>query len=288
MQQLGHDLIFLGMIEAGEDYYHKAAYITAKNGLRIDLTQQRALMRAKLQKGEYETALTELIRERDRLESLGINIRLSEVNYDIFFAHLHLGNYDTVASIAKQNLAICQKSGYALYLYGWYMNLCLVYLGLGEYEKALHYLEQRYEPRQTNFPDDYIEEECAYVLLRLEEYDKSRLIIRRALENVITSESKPRLLWLLPAISLHLSALGQMEYAIEIYTLALTFPFIANSRWFYDVAGRRIEKAAESLPPDVVAAAKARGRELDLWETAKELLVELGSEESSIESCLCV
>ena len=62
---------------------------------------------------------------------------------------------------------------------------------------------------------------------------------------------------------------------MELYTLALRYPYIANSRWFDDVAGRHIAAAAETLPPMVVAAAQERGRARDLWETAAELLVEL-------------
>jgi hypothetical protein len=50
---------------------------------------------------------------------------------------------------------------------------------------------------------------------------------------------------------------------------------VANSRWYEDVFGKLIEAVAASLPPDVVAAAQARGRARDLWETAEELLAEL-------------
>jgi len=33
--------------------------------------------------------------------------------------------------------------------------------------------------------------------------------------------------------------------------------------------------SAETLPPDVVTAAQERGRKLDLWQTAAELLEEI-------------
>jgi hypothetical protein len=66
----------------------------------------------------------------------------------------------------------------------------------------------------------------------------------------------------------------QQALAVELYALALRYPYVANSRWFEDVAGRHIAAAAKSLPPDVVAAAEARGRSRDLWATAAELLVE--------------
>jgi hypothetical protein len=63
---------------------------------------------------------------------------------------------------------------------------------------------------------------------------------------------------------------------VELYALASRYPLVANSRWFEDVAGRHIAAVAASLPPDVVAAAQARGRARDLEATVTELLVELG------------
>jgi hypothetical protein len=68
---------------------------------------------------------------------------------------------------------------------------------------------------------------------------------------------------------------GEKERAVELYGLASRYEFVANSRWFEDVAGRRIAAFAATLPPEVVAAAQKRGRARDLDATAKELLAEL-------------
>ena len=62
---------------------------------------------------------------------------------------------------------------------------------------------------------------------------------------------------------------------MELYALASTFGIAANSKWFADIAGDEIAKVAEGLPNEVVETAMARGRKLDLRETAKELLVQL-------------
>jgi hypothetical protein len=86
------------------------------------------------------------------------------------------------------------------------------------------------------------------------------------------------LLTRLPIASLLLIKLGQIIRAIEIYTLLCQYPYVRNSQWFADVFGKHIEKAAQSLPPDVVETAKARGRELDIWETAESLLKELNED----------
>ena len=63
---------------------------------------------------------------------------------------------------------------------------------------------------------------------------------------------------------------------MQFYALASRYPYVANSCWFEDVAGRHIAAVAATLPPDIVAAAQARGRARDMEATVAELLVELG------------
>ncbi len=65
------------------------------------------------------------------------------------------------------------------------------------------------------------------------------------------------------------------ERAVELYALAESRPFVANSQLFEDIAGKQVAAAAATLPPDVVEAAQARGQALDWRETADALLIEL-------------
>jgi len=81
----------------------------------------------------------------------------------------------------------------------------------------------------------------------------------------------------LPLAALLLADEGRTEQAVEVHALASRYPFVANSRWFEDIAGREIAAAAAVLPPDVAAAARRRGRARDLWATTEELLAELGA-----------
>ena len=88
-----------------------------------------------------------------------------------------------------------------------------------------------------------------------------------------------RLITALPATALLLADQGEPERAIELYALASRYPYVANSRWFEDVAGRHIASMAAGLPADEVAAAQERGRARDLDATVNELLVELCQED---------
>lgn len=79
-----------------------------------------------------------------------------------------------------------------------------------------------------------------------------------------------------------LAGQGEVERAVELMTLAQCFPFIANSRWCEDVAGRHIAAAAATLPPHVMAIAQARGRVRDLWATVEEVLTLFAVDEPAV------
>ena len=99
----------------------------------------------------------------------------------------------------------------------------------------------------------------------------------RALQVAIEYESYLAIYHILPGIALLYVDQDQVERAVEIYVLAATQGIVANSKWFDDIAGDEIAAAAEELPPEIVETAKARGRGLDLWETAGVLLNEFNA-----------
>jgi DNA-binding SARP family transcriptional activator/predicted ATPase len=95
-----------------------------------------------------------------------------------------------------------------------------------------------------------------------------------ALELLSTARHVHWMSYALADIALLLADRGEVERAVEIYALATRQPVTAKSRWFEDLFGRPIETAAASLPAEIVAAAKSRGRTGDLWDTAERLLAE--------------
>jgi DNA-binding SARP family transcriptional activator/predicted ATPase len=82
-------------------------------------------------------------------------------------------------------------------------------------------------------------------------------------------------LWALPAMALLLAGQYENERAVELYALAMRYPFVAKSRWFDDVVGQKIAAVAATLPAERVAVLEERGRARDLKATAAELLTEL-------------
>ncbi len=114
-----------------------------------------------------------------------------------------------------------------------------------------------------------------YALRGLGDHRRARQHISAALRIATELRAVTVLVPAVPAIALLLADRGEAARAVELYALALRYPHVANSCWYEDVVGKHITAAAETLPPDVVAAAEARGRARDLEATVKELLAEL-------------
>jgi tetratricopeptide (TPR) repeat protein len=89
-----------------------------------------------------------------------------------------------------------------------------------------------------------------------------------------TQEAGQLLMLALPALALLHADMGQRERAITLWAWASQYPFVADSSLFEDIAGRQISAVAAGLPPDVVAAARERGRTRDLA-AVPDLLAEL-------------
>ena len=93
--------------------------------------------------------------------------------------------------------------------------------------------------------------------------------IREAVEHHL-----PRTLALSLTLAAYLTATqGEPEQGLTLYAVAQQNPFIANSRWMADVVGERITAVTQTLSPETIAAAQAKGKTLDMWQTAKLVLL---------------
>jgi predicted ATPase/DNA-binding SARP family transcriptional activator len=103
----------------------------------------------------------------------------------------------------------------------------------------------------------------------------------RSLQIAVGAENFLSLLDIFPAVALYLLGQGETYFALEVYALASRYAYVANSRWFEDVAGCHIEAAKADLTADMVAKAETRGKDRDVWATASELLAMLENERAS-------
>jgi tetratricopeptide (TPR) repeat protein len=188
-------------------------------------------------------------------------------------------NCGNVTEAGARDAAIFPYVGMSLFLLG---SVALVDGAFGHAQDCLRetltiYGEHGVAPLYTAGPGPgQVLAALGYAERRAGELENAREYLTEALGKALEGRDFRALLTALPLAALLLadggSSRSEPERAVALYALASRYPFVANSQWFEDIAGKEISAVAGTLPPDVVAAAQERGRAWDLWETAAELL----------------
>jgi len=222
--------------------------------------------------------------ERRISEGLGIFQELG-TRKDYFFhmvsldwINLHMGKYQEVHERALKNLDLVKQIAHRGAIVVALENIGMIALVEKDYGEA----QVRFQESVTEFrklirsPDAGGSEACLGLALRGLEYrTEAWKYLKAGLGWAVEKHHFYSLVNALSGIALMLADDGELERALELYTLALKHPFVANSHWFEDVAGRQIAANTANLPPQVAEAARAKGDSLDLWQCAGELLDEL-------------
>jgi tetratricopeptide (TPR) repeat protein len=193
-------------------------------------------------------------------------------------AQMHMGQYKEAHAQGQKGLDLARESGHQGIMGNALWMLGCVALVEKRYPEAQQLLQESVEIYQALGQQHEISLSFAtlgYVERGLGNKGQAWHYLYQSLQAVETHAFYPLVL-ALPGVALLLVDQGNIESAVELYALALSYPYVANSRWFKDVVGRHIAKVAANLPPEVVAAAQARGQARDLWATAAELLAEFG------------
>jgi tetratricopeptide (TPR) repeat protein len=193
-------------------------------------------------------------------------------------AEVHLGSYEQVRVRVQIALPIAQElddqTGVGLYLF----LLGSVALAEEAYAEAWQLLEESVAISREIKYREFLDQGLAvrgYAARGLGQLPQAQQYLCEVLQIVADNRAFIPSMLALPAVALLLVDRGEVERAVELYGLASRYEFVANSRWFEDVAGRHIAEVAATLPPEVVAAAQERGRARDLDATVAELLAEL-------------
>jgi tetratricopeptide (TPR) repeat protein len=206
-----------------------------------------------------------------------LGTRRTTVMWHVGEAKMHLGQYECARTLVQQEIDLLQERGQQREACYNVIMIGMVALAEGAYEETHRSLKKSIsmcqEFRLSGFLAD-AEAAMGYAARGIGRPDQAREHLAEALRLGRKQDSWPPVVLALPAIALLLADRGAAEQAVELYALATIFPYVANSRWFEDVAGKHIAAAA-ALPPQVVAAAQERGRARDLWATVEELLAEL-------------
>jgi len=274
---LGWPELAQGGLDRAEQYAHENIAFFEQSETPHRASLARALLGSVyIARGKYVSAGELLAEALAHYQEVSDQLNVRDTTLELGLVDLHLGRYQKAETGARVVLVMAeeigQRSGYAegLLLEG------QVSLAQHRYDSAAQCLQKSLDVHHEwgRAPSE-VQTTLSYVLLARGEPGQAGKYLREAIHTVVTSEDFLGKLNLLPAMALYLVAQGETASAVELYALATRYPYVANSRWFEDVAGRQIEAAARGLPPEVVAAAQARGQARDLDQTMQELLVEL-------------
>jgi tetratricopeptide (TPR) repeat protein len=200
-------------------------------------------------------------------------------NLGMVRGNVHQGQYATARALFHVGLPQARESGVQRAVGNYLFELACVALAGQAYAEAEGLLEESLAVyREITQPED-LGSTLAVLGVTLRGLGKPREAKQRlyeALQTAVEIEAFLPLMYILPATTLLLIDQSENERAVELYTMASRYGFVANSRWFEDIAGKHIAAVAATLPPEVVTAAQERGRARDLWVAVKELLKELG------------
>jgi tetratricopeptide (TPR) repeat protein len=258
-----------------------------------------ALTETLFHSGKLDQAESLLAESRAVFDGVGTPHYEASTHWSLAFADMLLGRWERATSQAQMSLALARAAGVPFIApMSYWLLACL---SLAEGERALDPGVSPYMPEGVAAREAYGEarrlaQESVGILRELLHRSALAQILpilaaaelgfgnlARAQEHLcealrISGEIgvfEP-LLFALAATALFLAQKGEKQRAVEVYSLASRYPFVGSSRWFEDVLGRHISKAAAHLPLEAVAAAKERGRARDAWATCRELAEEFG------------
>jgi tetratricopeptide (TPR) repeat protein len=229
--------------------------------------------------GKYDQARGVLRQSLDLYEDLGNRASSAYAQGWLAVAALGTGQYQAARSLSRQAVAQARDlrgadSGLAFVLHyaGW------VELTLGAYHEAAGLLQESVAlHRQSGSVGlfGWPLAQLGYTHWLLGDRRRAQAELLEAIRIAAGRHAFLAVLLALPAIALMLAEQGYQERAAELYALAWRHPVIAGAQSFIDSFGQRLDAVVAKLPPSVAAAAQARGRRLDLWETAAALEAEL-------------
>jgi predicted ATPase/DNA-binding SARP family transcriptional activator len=190
------------------------------------------------------------------------------------FAKLHLGEYARARVYGWEAVRLARSGGHQGSLANALLVLGSVYLAKSECAQ----LQPSFAECITIYSQLNQRTEwgtalatAAYAARASGEAEQARQLLAQALHVPTPEAFYPRAV-ALPLLALLLVDQGDLKAAAQATALASRIPYLANSRWFHDVAGRELAATITALPPQVVAAAAEQAQVLDPRAGAAELL----------------
>jgi predicted ATPase/transcriptional regulator with XRE-family HTH domain len=229
--------------------------------------------------GKYDEAGRVLEQSLELYEDLGNRAMCGYVQGWLAVACLGTGQYAAARTWSQQAMAQARELPGASSSLAFVVNYAgWVALTLGAYHEAEALLAESVELHRQSGAAGLLGwplAQLGYTHWLLSDRQRAQAELLEVMEAAVKHHAFLALILALPAIALILAEQGYAERAVELYALAWRHLVLANAQTFIDSFGQRLDAVVAALPPAVAAAAQARGRHLDLWETAAALDAEL-------------
>jgi predicted ATPase len=236
----------------------------------------------KISQGRFEEAERLFYKALDINGEVGNTFHAIHSKVFISQAEIHLGRYQEALVHLAESKKEAEEENFAWLVGGSCVEQGRALMGAGDYREAQKALQRSIEIFKEG--DDigylvYALSAMGIIMYELEDYEAMREVLRELFQIVAKIRALLDYLNGIPPAAFLRLYEGNVERAIELCAYAMTNPEPAESQWFYDVIGKRIDEAAATLSPEVVDAAQERGRNLVPEEVIDELLVELEEKE---------
>ncbi|MCB8982169.1 MAG: AAA family ATPase [Ardenticatenaceae bacterium] len=224
--------------------------------------------------GQYADSKHYFTKSKSIFERLGMSLAATMTQVWMNFVSMMIdGNYETNIEGQKMLYDAFYRMGAKRGLAYACLGLAFGSIGAKEYDKARQFATQGMQLFSLLEQTKEVAECSGLLAIAIEGEQRveeaKRHLDKHANFLVETRTFFPTVITMVLVVLVHLQE-DKVESALELYTLIMRLPFIANSCWFNDVIGRPVEAAAQGLLPEVLA--QAHDHQLDFWETAIALL----------------
>jgi tetratricopeptide (TPR) repeat protein len=228
--------------------------------------------------GRYNEACDSLELALDKLHRLGDRFYIAYGTLALGGSQMHFGLYEQAIKFLRKGLAAARQDGFRREETFATAVVGCTLIALGDLAQALPELQRSVAGfRQMGFAGE-LGMALGGLALSFQmngDVEKAWASLKESLHIAVESNSRFTFFLLPAALITLLADTGRWEQAVETYSALMTDPIPANSRWFADRIGNRMELAREHLSEEAYNAAEARGREGDVFEVLGRLEKEI-------------
>jgi predicted ATPase/DNA-binding SARP family transcriptional activator len=224
-------------------------------------------------RGDFPTLLELRKVQLATLQDLGDQRSIGLLLAQIGETYHMLGDYEQAEAYCRRGVAMLQAStSFNADFARWFLGLTLISAGkVAEAEEVLQECIVSYRRMYNTLGEAAALAGLARLALGRGDLARGEEMARQGLGYLLQDRHYFWALYVLADYALLFALRGEIERAVELYSMLEVMPFVGNSAWFTQLFGLPIYAAAQNLPSEIATAARQRGQARDVWEVAGEL-----------------